>query len=118
MEYRFKNLIINSNLEIRVLDEFDNDIDLIVNLDSRVVNIYLNSMPNYLLDRFQLTEVKAILIRVSKIGGNDTATVHFFRVIDLNSSLLNFSFDYGEMFLEILEGEYAVDFRIRKKQIS
>ncbi len=115
MNYSKNNLKISSDVEIIVLNEFEEDVDLIVNLDSRVVNVHLDKIPEYIINRFQLTEVKAILVRHSLIKDNNTATIHFLRVIDLNTSLMNFSIDYSTIEIEIHDGEYSIDFKIKQK---
>lgn len=115
MKYYKNNLKINSDIEINVLNEMEKDVDLIINLDNRVVNLRLYDLPNYIINRIQLTEVKSILIRHSLIEGNNTATIHFLRVIDLNSSLMNFSVDYSKIYIEILNEDFSLSFNIRKK---
>ena len=78
MEYNKNNLKIISEVELNILNEMENDVDLIINLDNRVVNISLEDAPNYIINRIQLTEVKSILIRHSLVDGNNTATIHFY----------------------------------------
>ena len=115
MEYFKNNLKIKSDFDIKSLDKFEEDIDLIISLDSRVVNLILEDLPDYIINRFQLTEVKSILIRHSVNTENNTLTVHFLRVIDLNSSLMNFSLDYTNFEIIIKDNEYSVDFIVQKR---
>lgn len=115
MEYFNNNLKIKSDFDIKSLDKFEEDIDLIISLDSRVVNLILEDLPDYIINRFQLTEVKSILIRHSVNTENNTLTVHFLRVIDLNSSLMNFSLDYTNFEIIIKDNEYSVDFIVQKR---
>ncbi len=116
MEYFKNNLKIKSDFDIKSLDKFEEDIDLIISLDSRVVNLILEDLPDYIINRFQLTEVKSILIRHSINTENNTLTVHFLRVIDLNSSLMNFSLDYTNFEIIIKDNEYSVDFIVQRRR--
>lgn len=116
MEYFKNNLKIKSDFDIKSLDKFEEDIDLIISLDSRVVNLILEDLPDYIINRFQLTEVKSILIRHSVNTENNTLTVHFLRVIDLNSSLMNFSLDYTSFEIIIKDNEYSVDFIVQRRR--
>lgn len=112
--YKKNYLKLKSDFPIKVLNSTKNDEDLIINLDSRVVNLAFKGLEDFPVSRFQLTEVKNILIRYSLKEGYSSATIHFLRVIDLNSSLLNFSIDLNEFEIYISEEEFFVQVQIKK----
>lgn len=107
-------LKIKSDFPIKVLNSSKDDEDLIINLDSRVVNLVFDGLEKFSINRFQLTEVKNILIRHSLKENFKFGTIHFLRVIDLNSSLLNFSLDLSEFEIIISEEEFFVQVQIKK----
>lgn len=114
--YDKNNLLIYSDFEIRTLREMDDDIDLIVPIGQRVLNLYIEGMPEYLSDRFQFTEVKNIMVRHSLDSNNTYSTIHLLRSIDMNSALVNFTIDYGEKAIRIKDNEYSVDMYIERKK--
>lgn len=115
METYEKNYLkIKSDFPIKVLNSSATDEDLIINLDSRVVNLSFAGLENFPISRFQLTEVKNILIRHSLKENFKLGTIHFLRVIDLNSSLLNFSIDLNEFEIYIIEKQFYVKVQIKK----
>ena len=107
-------LKITSDFPIKTLNSSAADEDIIINLDSRVVNLIFTGLENFPINRFQLTEVKNILIRHSLKENFKLGTIHFLRVIDLNSSLLNFSLDLSEFEIVISEKEFFVQVQIKK----
>ncbi len=104
--YKNYNLNLISDFEIRTIYEDENDIDLFIPINNRTLNIYFENLPKYLDDRFQLNEVKNILIRLSKIENNNLSTIHFLRNIDLKSSILNFIINYENIKINIVEEEF------------
>lgn len=114
---RYKNnyLEILSDLEINQLNKNNIDEDFIINIENKVINLEIEDMPNYIVERFQLTEVRSILIRHSLDENIKYGTIHFLRVIDLNSSLLNFTIDLSKVRFEVLVEEFAIKVFIKKK---
>lgn len=112
--YENNYLKIKSDFPIKVLNSTNDDEDLIINLDSRVVNLSFKGVDDFPVNRFQLTEVKNILIRHSIKEYFNLGTIHFLRVIDLNSSLLNFSIDLSEFEIIISEKDYYAEVQIKK----
>lgn len=112
--YENNYLKLKSDFSIKVLNSSAEDEDIIINLDSRVVNLSFVGLKNFPINRFQLTEVKNILIRYSLKENFKLGTIHFLRVIDLNSSLLNFSLDLSDFEIYISEKEYYVQVQIKK----
>lgn len=112
--YNNYNLMIESFSDIRTLRESELDLDLIIDLDNRVVNFYLEEFPEYIIDRFQFTKVKSLVIRISKEEYDNSATLHLLRSIDLNTPLVNFSLNYENIKLILLNKEFNIDFIIKK----
>ncbi|MDO5028811.1 MAG: hypothetical protein Q4E36_06045 [Bacillota bacterium] len=112
-----KNFLdLESDFPIKILNNFAEDQDLIINLQSRVVNLIFKDVENFPVSRFQLTEVKSILIRHSLRIDIKLGTIHFLRVIDLNSSLLNFSLDLENYKISIEDKSTHVDVFCGKKK--
>lgn len=112
--YNTNGLKINSDFEIRIMREMGKDLDLLIPIDGRVLNLYLEGMPDFISDRFQFTEVKNIIIRHTKDKVNTYSTVHLLRSIDMNSALLNFTLNYKDKEIRILDREFSVDMVIGK----
>lgn len=115
IEYRKGNLLILSDFEIRPFVEEGPDIDLIVPLDNRTLNLYIEGMPGYIDERLQLLEVRNILIRFSIEENNSLCTVHFLRNIDLKSAIMNFVFNYENHNIYIRNNEYSTEMSIIKR---
>jgi|GEM_PF-468981 len=114
-EYRKGNLLIKSDFEIRPFMEEGPDIDLIVPLENRTLNLFIGGMPDYVDGRLQLLEVRNILIRFSTEENNNLCTVHFLRNIDLKSAILNFVFSYENHYVCIKNNEYSAEMSIKCK---
>lgn len=106
--YDSNGLNILSDFEIRRLRQMDNDIDLIIPIQDRVLNLYIEDMPEFVSKSFQFTEVKSIIIRHTLDSNNRYSAVHFLRSIDMNSALVNFTINYENKKIRILDGEYGV----------
>lgn len=103
---------LQSDFELRILREDDEDIDLIIYLDDKTLNLYFDDMPDYITDRIQCSMIKNILIRLSKQKDNYLCTIHLLRNIDLHSSVLNFVFDYRNSKLRIEDSNYFATLKI------
>lgn len=114
MDYNKYNLNLLSDYEIRIVREDEKDIDIIIPLEDRTLNINFYDMPHYISNRFQYSSVKNILIRLSKLDTINTCTIHLLRTIDLGSSLVNFELDYNDNILEIRNKEYFIDMYIKE----
>lgn len=112
-KYNNYNLNISSELEIKELHNLEEDVDIIINTDRGVVNLLLEELPEYIQSRFQLTEVNHILFRISKIQDTNLCTIHFLRVIDLNSSLMNFVLDISKIKIKIYKTEFQINMEIK-----
>lgn len=111
MQYGFN---LESDFNIRVLREDENDIDIIIPIDNKTLNLYIDDMPRYIGDRIQCSMIKNIVIRLSKF--NTLCTVHLLRSIDLHSSVMNFEVDYRDIRLKIEDLEYFAVFRILRNK--
>ena len=109
INYNNNNLNIYSDFEIRSLREMGQDIDLIIPIGQRVLNLYIEGIPEYLSDRFQFTEVKNLIVRHSLDSKNTYCTIHLLRSIDMNSALVNFTINYRGKDIKIIDKEYSVD---------
>ncbi|NLX61909.1 MAG: hypothetical protein GXZ06_05240 [Tissierellia bacterium] len=118
IEYRKGNFLIQSDFEIRSFMEEGPDIDLIIPLEYRTLNLYIDGMPDYFDSRLQLLDIKNILIRFSTLKDNNLCTIHFLRNIDLKSAVMNFVFDYKEHFIKLKEEEYSAEMHIEKRKTS
>lgn len=114
-QYGFKLL---SDFDIRILREDEVDIDLIISLDYRTLDLYFDDIPIYFGNRIQCSMIKNIVIRLSKLNNNSLCTVHFLRNIDLHSSVINFEVDYKCIRMEIMDSEHSVEFRIIKYKLG
>ena len=117
MKYEKSGLIIQSDVEIRTIREENNDIDIILPLKNRTVNLYLDETPSYLKSRFQFLMIKNIIIRLSAIEKNNVSTIHFLRSIDLHSSVVNFEVDYSNHYFQVKNKEYLVEIYLKRKPL-
>jgi len=111
---RYENgeFILYSDFEIRTIREESGDIDLLIPLDLRVLNLHIEDMPTYIGDRFQFSEVRNIIIRFTKDEYNNYCTIHLLKNIDLHSAIMNFTLDYKGHKIEIKRKEYSVEMNI------
>ncbi len=109
--YGFK---LNSFSEVRVVYEDDRDIDLFVSLDREVLNLEMDNLPDFIKERFQVTDISNILFRLSKDRENTGMTIHILRNIDLGSSVLNFVVDYRELSISLVKEDYKNILRIAR----
>lgn len=103
---------LESDFNIRVLNEDAEDIDIIIPLEDKTLNLYFDDMPVYIGDRMQCSMIKNIVIRLCKLKYNTLCTVHLLRNIDLLSSVMNFEVDYSGIRFKIRDLEYSVAFSI------
>ena len=113
-KYESGEFILNSDFEIRKLREEFNDIDLLVPLDQRVLNLRFESMPTFIADRFQFSEVRNIIIRLTTDKDNNYCTIHLLNSVDLHSAIMNFTFDYKGRSINILRNDFSVEMRIQE----
>lgn len=117
-KYEKSNLKLCSDFEVRNVREEGEDIDLLISLDSNVLNLHIDNLPEYISDRFQFTEVRSILIRFNTNADNNHCTIHFLKSIDIHSAILNFTMDYSDHSIKICKSTYSVDMHIVKNGYS
>jgi hypothetical protein len=115
MEYKNSSLYIKSDFEIKSVKEWEYDVDLLISLEDRCLNIYLDDIPQYIMSRIQLPNVRGILIRYCKLQENNICTIHFLKDIGMHSTILNFEVDYSKHFVNISDKEYFVEMKIDSK---
>ncbi len=103
---------LQSDYNFRILRDDEEDIDIIISLDNKTLNLYFDRMPDYIKDRIQCSMIKNIVIRLSKLKDNSLCTIHLLRNIDLHSSVMNFVFDYINTKFIIEDLEYCVTLKI------
>ena len=111
MIYEKSNLKIESDFKVKEIQKDEYNIDLIVNLEYRCVNLYFIDFPKYLNSRVQFPKVKSILIRFCTSEGNDICTIHFLSDSGIHSTIANFEIDYSETYIEVEDKEFSVDVR-------
>lgn len=112
IEYRKGFLQIISDFEVRTIMEEGTDIDLIIPIDLRTLNLHIEEMPDYMDSRFQLNKVRNIIIRFSTEENNYYCTVHFLENIDLQSATINFVFNYKNHYIKIIRKEHNAEMHI------
>lgn len=112
MIYEKSNLKVISAFEIRQLKHPDQDVDLIIPIGNRVVNLNLPKLPSYLLGRLQFTNVSSFIIRHNTSPNNNEATIHLMRSIDMSTALVNFTVNYKSLEFHIKDSAYWIDFNL------
>ena len=112
MIYEKSNLKIASDFEVREIQKDEYNLDLIIPIDYRCVNLYLHNAPKYIKSRVQFPSVKSILIRFCIIEDNNICTIHFLSDSGIHSTMANFEMDYSETYIEIRDNEFFVDMKI------
>ncbi len=115
MKFEDYGLSVISDFEIRVLRENENDMDLLIPIKHRPVNLILGELPDYLNNRFQFNSIYGILMRIAKYQ-NNYATVHILRNIDLNSSFLNFEICYENHLLKLIDCTSSIELIIENRK--
>ncbi len=115
--YKFSNKKFDlfSDFEIRIVREDEKDIDLLVPLDLRTLNLYIDELPDFLGNRLQFTEVRNIIIRITKNGDDNLCTIHLLDSIDILSATMNFTMNYENYAIYILRNDFSVEMNLRRK---
>lgn len=114
-QYTNNEFDLKSDFEIRTVREEDSDIDLLIPLELRTLNLYIDKMPNFLVDRFQFTEIRNIMIRITKYSDTSLCTIHLLKSVDIHSAIMNFTMDFENHIIEIIRNEYSVQMNLRRK---
>jgi len=108
-------LSLKSDFEVRILCEDELDIDIIIPIEDRTLNLFFDKMPQYISPRIQFSCIKNIVIRFSKLKDINECTLHLLRNIDLQSSVVSFEMNYTNHILIIESKEYSAELRIERK---
>lgn len=117
MIYVKGKLKIESNIEVRTVREEGVDIDILLPIRKRTINLYLLDKPKYIRSRLQFPMTENIIFRFSIADDNNTCTIHLLKSIDFHSSVMNFEVDYENHYFYIQNNEHSVEIYIRKKTI-
>lgn len=116
MIYEKNNLNITCDFEVKEIIKDEYNIDLIIPMEQRCVNLYFENLPTYIKSRIQFPKVKSILIRFCIKEVDNICTVHFLSDSGIYSTMANFEIDYSETYIEIKDKEFSVDMKIIKKK--
>ncbi|WZL74219.1 hypothetical protein QBE52_05630 [Clostridiaceae bacterium 35-E11] len=114
MIYTNGNFYMESDFEIRVVRDVGEDVDLLIPIENRTLNLYVDNLPVYLSKKIQFPMIQNILIRFCTLKNYSICTIHLLRSIDIHSSIVNFEMDYSNHFLHIQNEEYAVVLQFKK----
>ncbi|WP_253200737.1 hypothetical protein [Clostridium sp. CF012] len=116
MIFEKSNLKIDSDFEVREIQKDEYNLDLIIPIGNRCVNLNLYNAPKYIKSRVQFPSVKSILIRFCIIEDNNICTIHFLSDSGVHSTMANFEMDYNETHIEIRDSEFSVDMRLCEEE--
>jgi hypothetical protein len=112
IEFNDYNLKVFSDFPIKTLKENEAEMDIIIPIDKRTVNLYIKDMPKLISSRIQYVDINSIMIRICKDLANNIGTVHFLIDSGVHSTICNFELDYSNCQLNILHKEFYIDFLI------
>lgn len=116
MLYKKSNLNIVSDFVIKEIQKDEYNVDLIIRVEYRCVNLYFDNFPKCINSRIQFPSVKSILIRFCTIEDNNTCTIHFLSDSGIHSTIANFEMDYNETYIEVKDKEFSVDVKLGAKK--
>ncbi len=116
MIFSKENFYIDSDFEIRIVREDENDVDLFIPIGNRTLNLYFGDTMDVLNSRMQFSIVRNLVLRFSMGLANNIATIHMLKNIDLHSSIVNFEINYSDHIIEIKDKEYFVEMSIKRKK--
>jgi hypothetical protein len=116
MLYEKSNLKIDSDFQIMDRKKGEDNIDLIIPIDNRCVNLYMYNSPKYIKSRVQFPKVKSIFIRFCVIEDNNICTIHFLGDSGIHSTMANFEMNYSETYIKIIDNEFSVDFKMLEEE--
>jgi len=116
MGYEKGNLKINTDFEVKEIQKDECNVDLLILVENRCLNLYLDSLPDYINSRIQFTSVKSILIRFCILQDNNICTIHLLSDDGIYSTMTNFEINYSKTYIEVVSKEFSVDMRIIEKK--
>ncbi|TCO70196.1 hypothetical protein [Marinisporobacter balticus] len=115
MKYEKGNLYIEHDFEIKTIREEDNDMDILIPIENRTLNLYLEDGVPYLKPRLQFSMVRGIMIRFCTLKNHDHCTIHILRNMDIHAAIMNFEMDYKNHYIDLKKQEYCVEMRLLKR---
>ena len=116
MIYEKSNLKIASDFKVTEIQKDEYNIDLIIKVEDRCINLHFHSFPKYIKSRVQFPSVKSILIRFCTMEDNNICTIHFLGDSGIHSTIANFEIDYNETYIELKDKEFSVDVELGLKK--
>lgn len=113
-EFKEYNLNLISDFPIKVFKERDEDLDLIIPVDMRTINLCIDNMPEFVTSRIQYNNINSIIIRLCKDLNNNIGTIHFLADEGIHSTISNLEIDYSKVNLKVLFKDYYIEFIINK----
>jgi len=117
MIYEKSNLKIATDFSLKEIQKDEYNVDLVIPIDYRCVNLYFDNFSKYINSRVQFPSVKSILIRFCTIEDNNICTIHFLSDSGIHSTMANFEMDYSETYIEVTDKEFFVDMKMDAKEI-
>ena len=117
MIYEKSNLKIATDFAVKEIQKDEYNVDLVIPIDYRCVNLYFDNFSKYINSRVQFPSVKSILIRFCTIEDNNICTIHFLSDSGIHSTMANFEMDYSETYIEVRDKEFFVDMKMDAKEI-
>lgn len=108
MIYEKSNFKIRSDFGIKEIQKDAYNIDLIIDVENRCVNIYFNNFTKLINSRVQFPSVKSIFIRFCSTREKNICTIHLLSDSGIYSSMANFEIDYSKIHLEICKKDFFV----------
>jgi hypothetical protein len=115
MIYRKGDFRLNSDFDIRVVRQEEDDTDLFIPIGNRSLNLCIGNLVHPSVSRLQFPNVRNLLIRFCADEESYDCTVHLLSSIDLNSSLMNFEIDYRDSYIELIETQYYAEMSVIAK---
>ena len=112
MIYEKSGMKIVSDVEVKEIKKDLYNIDLLIPIEYRCVNLDFDNLPVYISSRVQFPLVKSILIRFCTVEDNNICTIHFLSDSGIHSTIANFEMDYSKIYMEILDKEFFVEIKI------
>jgi hypothetical protein len=116
MIYEKSNLSIESDFVLKEIQKDEYNVDLVIQMDYRCVNLYFHNFPKYINSRIQFPTVKSMLIRFCTIEDNNICTIHLLSDSGIHSTIANFEMDYSETYIEVKDKEFSVDVKLSVKK--
>ncbi|MBU3158873.1 hypothetical protein KPL37_03720 [Clostridium frigoris] len=116
MIYEKNNFKINSDFKLKEIQKDKYNVDLIIDVEYRCVNIYFNNFTKLVNYRVQFPLVKSILVRFCNVNENNICTIHLLSDSGIYSSMANFEIDYSKIYLEVCRKDFFVSLTMNDEE--